>query len=60
MSGWDLLTWVALAVLGPGAVLIFVLFLRDLRRHEVGRRGEAGGESETPSARAGVDSGASP
>jgi hypothetical protein len=32
MTGWDLLTWGAVAVLGPGAVVVFVAFLRDLAR----------------------------
>lgn len=32
MTGWDLLTWVALAILGPGSVIVFVAFLRDLFR----------------------------
>lgn len=32
MTGWDLLTWAALLVLGPGALIIFVAFLRDLLR----------------------------
>jgi hypothetical protein len=31
MIVWDLLTWLAIAVLGPGTLIIFVLFLRDLR-----------------------------
>lgn len=38
MTGWDLLTWVALAILGPGSVIVFVAFLRDLLRP---RKGDA-------------------
>jgi hypothetical protein len=30
MSRWDLLTWISVAVLAAGSVLIFVFFLRDL------------------------------
>jgi hypothetical protein len=29
---WDALTWAAIAVLGPGAIIVFVAFLRDLLR----------------------------
>jgi hypothetical protein len=32
MSGWDALTWAAIVVLGPGAVIVFVALLRDARR----------------------------
>jgi hypothetical protein len=32
MSGWDLFTWGVVLILGPGAVLVFVAVLRDLRR----------------------------
>jgi hypothetical protein len=32
MSGWDAVTWAAVLVLGPGAVVVFVAFLRDARR----------------------------
>jgi hypothetical protein len=32
MTGWDVLTWAAILVLGPGAVVVFVAFLRDARR----------------------------
>lgn len=31
MNRWDWLTWISVAVLGPGALIIFVFFLRDLR-----------------------------
>ena len=31
MTRWDWLTWIGVAVLGPGALVIFVFFLRDLR-----------------------------
>ena len=32
MTGWDLMTWAAIAVLGPGAIVIFLAFVRDLLR----------------------------
>ena len=32
MTVWDVATWVTVLVLGPGAVIVFVAFLRDLRR----------------------------
>lgn len=32
MTPWDVLTWASVLVLGPGAVFVFVAFLRDARR----------------------------
>jgi len=32
MIVWEVMTWLAIAVLGPGAVIVFVAFLRDLLR----------------------------
>ena len=32
MTVWDAGTWLAVLVLGPGAAVVFVAFLRDLRR----------------------------
>jgi hypothetical protein len=32
MTAWDVATWLAIAVLGPGALVVFVAFLRDLLR----------------------------
>lgn len=32
MSVWDVATWAAVLILGPGGVIVFVAFLRDLRR----------------------------
>lgn len=32
MTGWDLVTWMAIGVLGPGALVIFIAFLRDVRQ----------------------------
>ena len=32
MTVWDAMTWLAIAVLGPGAVIIFLAVLRDLAR----------------------------
>ena len=32
MTGWDVLTWAAVAVLGPGARIIFAAVVRDLLR----------------------------
>lgn len=30
MNPWDLATWVAVALLGPGALVVFAAFVRDL------------------------------
>jgi hypothetical protein len=43
MTIWDVMTWVAIAVLGPGALIIFAAFLRDLIRPPARDRGQ-----ETP------------
>jgi len=32
MSSWEIWTWLAAAILGPGAVTVLVLFLRGARR----------------------------
>ena len=32
MSIWEISTWIAVAILGPGAIAVFVLFWRDARR----------------------------
>jgi hypothetical protein len=32
MSIWEIGTWLASIILGPGALLIFLLFLRDARK----------------------------
>jgi hypothetical protein len=32
MNGWDLLSWASVVALGPGALFVFVRFLRDLRQ----------------------------
>ena len=32
MTVWDVMTWLAIAVLGPGALIIFGAFLRGLAR----------------------------
>jgi hypothetical protein len=32
MNLWEIGTWLAVIVLGPGAVGVFVLFLRDAKR----------------------------
>jgi hypothetical protein len=32
MSVWEIGTWLASIVLGPGALLVFFLFLRDARK----------------------------
>lgn len=34
MTAWDVVTWLAVVVLGPGAVIVFAAFLRDLLRPE--------------------------
>ena len=30
MSNWELFTWISVIILGPGAIFVFILFLRDL------------------------------
>ena len=30
MSKWELFTWISVIILGPGSILVFILFLRDL------------------------------
>jgi hypothetical protein len=32
MSVWDATTWATVAVLGPGAIIVFLAFVRDVRR----------------------------
>jgi hypothetical protein len=32
MSVWEIGTWLAVVILGPGALAIFILFLRDAKR----------------------------
>jgi hypothetical protein len=32
MNSWEIWTWLAVLVLGPGALAVFLLFLRDARR----------------------------
>lgn len=32
MNGWDVMSWLSMAVLAVGGIVIFALFLRDLRR----------------------------
>jgi hypothetical protein len=32
MSVWDAATWATVAILGPGAVVVFLAFLKDARR----------------------------
>jgi len=32
MSSWSILTWTAILILGPGALAIFIWFLRDAKR----------------------------
>ena len=41
MNPYDVASWIAVAVLGPGALVILVAFLRDLRgllRRDASRR----------------------
>ena len=49
MTAWDVATWVAVLVLGPGAVVVFVAVLCDLRRLLGG--GEAGEPAQQPPTR---------
>lgn len=32
MTHWDIITWAAIGILGPGALIIFLAFLKGLRR----------------------------
>lgn len=32
MSGWRVWTWLAVLILGPGALAVFVFFLRDIAK----------------------------
>lgn len=32
MNRWDLWTWIAILILGPGAIVIFLAFLRDVKK----------------------------
>ena len=32
MNLWEIGTWVACAILGPGALIVFLFFLRDARK----------------------------
>lgn len=32
MSVWEIGTWLACIILGPGALVVFLLFLRDARK----------------------------
>lgn len=52
MTGWDVAAWVAVAVLGPGAVIIFVAFLLDARR--LLGRARGGGAGDEPRAAPGA------
>jgi hypothetical protein len=56
VNGWDLVTWAAVMVLGPGAVVVFGLFLRDLGRlwREIGcpKPGAESGPPAQPHSRA--------
>ena len=30
MSGWELFTWITVCILGLGAIVVFVLFIKDI------------------------------
>ncbi len=40
MTGWGLWTWISVFILGPGALVIFIWFLRDAKRliRQIGER----------------------
>jgi hypothetical protein len=42
MSIWEIGTWLAVVVLGPGALAVFVFFLRDARTilQQLGKKDE--------------------
>jgi hypothetical protein len=46
VSGWELFTWINVGILGVGAGLVFVAFLRDLPGLLAGSRGS--GDAEAP------------
>jgi hypothetical protein len=50
VTGWDLATWLAVLLLGPGSVVVFVAFLRDLRRLLGAPEGRPGAQ-QPPSSR---------
>ena len=30
MSGWEIFTWITIFILGFGAIVVFVLFIKDI------------------------------
>jgi hypothetical protein len=30
MSGWELFTWITVAILGGGSIIVFILFVKDI------------------------------
>ncbi len=30
MSGWELFTWITVAILGVGSIIVFILFVKDI------------------------------
>jgi hypothetical protein len=48
VTAWDLVTWAAVLLLGPGSVVVFVAFLRDIRRL-LGAADERPGAQQPPS-----------
>jgi hypothetical protein len=50
VNPWDLVTWVAVVLLGPGAVVVFAAFVRDLLRMRRRARDGDGGASPDPPA----------
>lgn len=41
MNAWEIWTWLAVLILGPGALIVFILFLRDGKKilRELNERG---------------------
>jgi hypothetical protein len=46
MTGWEIGTWLAILVLGPGALAVFCFFLRDARRIVRELRNEKGSDGQ--------------
>ena len=32
MSGWEVFTWITVIILGLGSIVVFILFVKDIRK----------------------------
>ena len=32
MSNWEMFTWLTVIILGTGSILVFILFVKDIKR----------------------------